>query len=271
MARHPVVTMALGAVIWTALAAASAGAVVMLSTPAVPKVELGVDIVRSPMPDGPQWRLKPVPAQASRLFFAKGKARRVDLDAANPADSEVTDSPRIELASISQDSATAVMAGGAASLSALHSLNDPAKRAEEKTCLAEVVYFEARGQPVEAQIAVGQTVINRALSGAYPRTLCGVAHQHGARNGECQYSFACEGFSSISKDRSDWKLAEQLSERLLNGSVWLSEVGDATHSHPLAEHPAWVKYLQRVKRIGALVFYRGDFAASAKAKTVIAD
>ena len=271
MARRSVATMVLGAVVWTALAAASAGAVALLSAPSPRVVELSADIVRTPVPRGPQWRLKPVPAAASRLFFSAGKGPRADVYAGPPSELETPNAQTIELASISEDSASAALSPGPARLAALTSLADPVKRAEEKACLSEVVYFEGRGQPIEAQIAVGQTVINRALSGAYPHTLCGVAHQHGAHAGECQYSFACDGLSSITKDRSDWDLAQQLSERLLSGAVWLPGIGDATHLHPLAEHPAWVKYLQRVTRIGALVFYRGEFTAAAGIKAPVAD
>ena len=250
---------AAAAVCWTLLAGLSAGAVALLFNPAKPAVTMAVDLVRTPAPQGPNWTLRPLPASANALFVQGSKGPRADADADVPAE-------RIELASMPLPQPDAHFTVSPLKSRTLKGLSDPARRAAEKMCLAEVVYFEARGQPVEAQIAVGQTVINRALSGAYPATLCGVAHQTAARDGACQYSFACDGLSSVSKDKADWELARELADRLLNGEVWLPEIGDATHSHPLAEHPGWTKYLQRVKRIGAIVFYRGDFAMAGNAQ-----
>ena len=269
--RRSGIKLAIGAVCWTALACASAAAVVLLTSSSRPAPEFGVDIVRTPVPRDAHWQLQPITAPAAQLFFAGGKGPRADIEGEGAGDGEAKDQGPVELASLTQDTGLAGMNAKPGKIAALKSLADPAKRAAEKICLAEIVYYEGRGQPVEAQIAVGQTVVNRALSGAYPRTLCGVAHQHGARDGECQYSFACDGLSGIAKDRADWDLAQDLAERLLTGAVWLPEIGDATHSHPLAEHPAWAKYLQRVKRIGALVFYRGDFAGGAVGNPVATD
>ena len=263
--RGSAITWAVGVGCWAALAAASAGAVITLTAPNKAVADLGIDLVRSPAPGDPHWQLRPVAASSSRLFFDGGKGPRADIDSDSPSEPAGASSSRIELASASDVPVALVPGGSPLRAQALKSLANPARRAEEKICLAEAIYFEGRGQPVEAQIAVGQTVVNRAVSGAYPRTLCGVTHQRGPHDGLCQYSFACDGLSGISKDKADWELAQDLSERLLKGDVWLPEIGDATHSHPLAEHPAWVKYLQRVKRIGAIVFYRGDFAKAAAA------
>ena len=40
--------------------------------------------------------------------------------------------------------------------------------AKEKKCLAEAIYFEARGEPILGQFAVAQTVLNRVRTGYYP-------------------------------------------------------------------------------------------------------
>src|SRR5581483_9161443 len=52
-------------------------------------------------------------------------------------------------------------------------------------CLAEAVYFEARGEAVRGQIAVAQVVMNRAFSGYYPNTVCGVVYQNKHRHSGC--------------------------------------------------------------------------------------
>ena len=46
----------------------------------------------------------------------------------------------------------------------------------EQDCLANAVYFEARGEPLEGQLAVAEVVLNRAASGRYPATLCASGH-----------------------------------------------------------------------------------------------
>ena len=45
---------------------------------------------------------------------------------------------------------------------------------KEVSCLADAIYFEARGEPVSGQEAVAQVILNRTVSGIYPRSVCGV-------------------------------------------------------------------------------------------------
>ena len=65
----------------------------------------------------------------------------------------------------------------------------------EKRCLAEAIYFEARGESEEGQAAVAQVVLNRVSSGLYPASICGVVYQNRQRRNACQFSFACDGRS----------------------------------------------------------------------------
>jgi len=59
---------------------------------------------------------------------------------------------------------------------------DENARAKSEKCLAEAVYFEARGEAVRGQIAVAQVVMNRTFSGFYPNTVCGVVYQNKHRH-----------------------------------------------------------------------------------------
>ena len=52
------------------------------------------------------------------------------------------------------------------------------RRAKAEKCLANAVYFEARDEPVRAQIAVAQVVLNRVFSPFYPNDVCGVVYQN---------------------------------------------------------------------------------------------
>jgi hypothetical protein len=65
-------------------------------------------------------------------------------------------------------------------------------RARAEKCLADAVYFEARGEPLRGQQAVAQVVMNRVFSGYYPNNVCGVVYQNAGRYLACQFTFACE-------------------------------------------------------------------------------
>ena len=65
----------------------------------------------------------------------------------------------------------------------------PHARAEVE-CLAQNMYFEAGGEPEKGQLAVAFVTHNRALSGSFPGSYCGVVKQ---REGYvCQFSWYCE-------------------------------------------------------------------------------
>ena len=48
---------------------------------------------------------------------------------------------------------------------------------EETNCLATAVYFEARGESLDGQLAVARVVMNRAASGKYPPSWCATIKQ----------------------------------------------------------------------------------------------
>ena len=60
---------------------------------------------------------------------------------------------------------------------------------KEVDCLAGVIYFEARGEPEQGQIAVGLTTINRTYSNHFPDSICKVIKEK--QNGKCQYQWYC--------------------------------------------------------------------------------
>lgn len=51
--------------------------------------------------------------------------------------------------------------------------------ANELKCLAESVYHEARGEPVQGQLAVAHVVLNRVNDPRFPDTVCAVINQRG--------------------------------------------------------------------------------------------
>ncbi len=132
-------------------------------------------------------------------------------------------------------------------------------RAREKNCLAKAIYFEARGEPVHGQLAVAQVVMNRVRESYYPDTVCDVVFEGAERRNKCQFSFACDGRKDVPRSRRHWRLAKNLAKKVMDGDVWLTDIGYASHYHATYVRPRWIKYMRRIKRIGVHVFYRGTF------------
>lgn len=121
---------------------------------------------------------------------------------------------------------------------------------EELNCIATAVYFEARGEPFEGQLAVAEVVMNRARSGRYPSSYCGVVKQ------PWQFSFVRKGqFPRVNTDSPSWSYAQaitriaanQLADKLPDDVLWY-------HADYVA--PGWGRRLSRVEKIGAHIFYR---------------
>ena len=89
-----------------------------------------------------------------------------------------------------------------------------AERAKAEKCLAEAIYFESRGEPVRGQIAVAQVILNRAFSGHYPTTVCGVVYQNKHRYLACQFTFACDRHPDVIRDQKAWERAKSCRGRL---------------------------------------------------------
>jgi hypothetical protein len=137
-------------------------------------------------------------------------------------------------------------------------LNLDAKgRAGAEKCLAEAIYFEARGEAVRGQMAVAQVVLNRVFSGRYPSTVCGVVYQNAHRRRfACQFSFACDGRRDVIREPDMWERAKTIASEMLDGKLWLPEVGKATHYHASWVHPGWVREMTKLQRLGVHTFYR---------------
>ena len=131
-----------------------------------------------------------------------------------------------------------------------------AKRAKAEKCLADAVYFESRGEPELGQVAVAQVVINRVFSGFYPEDVCATVFQNAHRFLACQFTFACEGKKLVVNDQPAWERATRISRDMLDGKLWLTDVGKATHYHANWVKPAWVREMRTIKRIGVHTFYR---------------
>ncbi|MCA1297832.1 cell wall hydrolase [Stappia indica] len=128
--------------------------------------------------------------------------------------------------------------------------------AKEQRCLAEAVYFEARGEPLNGQVAVAQVVLNRVKNPTYPPTICKVVYQNRTKRNRCQFSFACDGIRDRINDRERWKVAQKVARETVSGQRYLEKVGASTHYHATYVKPRWARYMTRLQKIGQHIFYK---------------
>ena len=120
----------------------------------------------------------------------------------------------------------------------------------QTNCLATAVYFEARGESLEGQLAVARVVINRASSGRYPPDWCGVVKQ------PAQFSFVRHGeFPAADTNCEAWRKAEAVAE-IAAANIVPSVSSDVLWYHADYVAPAWRRGLQQAEQIGAHIFYR---------------
>ncbi|MGH6726928.1 MAG: cell wall hydrolase [Pseudolabrys sp.] len=129
-------------------------------------------------------------------------------------------------------------------------------RAKSEKCLANAVYFEARGEPVRGQIAVAQVVMNRVFSPFYPNNVCDVVYQNANRHLGCQFTFACDGIPDVVTEPDAWRRAKHIAHDMLDGKLWMPEVAKSTHYHAYWVHPSWVAEMKKLYKLGVHTFYR---------------
>ncbi|WP_232822992.1 cell wall hydrolase [Oceanibium sediminis] len=126
---------------------------------------------------------------------------------------------------------------------------------EDLACLAEALYFEARGESLRGQIAVAEVILNRVDSRKYPDTVCGVIAQGESRKHGCQFSFRCDGKPETFSERATYKKLHALAQDMLAGRKKSLTEG-ATHYHTRAVRPGWSRRLTKTTEIDSHIFYR---------------
>jgi spore germination cell wall hydrolase CwlJ-like protein len=129
-------------------------------------------------------------------------------------------------------------------------------------CLAQNIYYEARGSNLADQAAVADVVLNRVKDTRYPNTVCEVVHQgrkhaNGSmKRNQCQFSWYCDGKSDYPTNKDSWANAQQTAYMILYLEQYRGITEGATHYHADYVKPKWAKELQLVGRIGEHIFYR---------------
>ncbi len=122
-------------------------------------------------------------------------------------------------------------------------------------CLAEALYFEARGETVRGMFAVGEVILNRVDSNNYPDTLCNVINQGTGRKYGCQFTYTCDGKAEVIAEPQSWERVGKVARILVDG-VPRALTGGATHYHTKAVNPSWAQRYPRTATIGSHHFYR---------------
>jgi spore germination cell wall hydrolase CwlJ-like protein len=115
-------------------------------------------------------------------------------------------------------------------------------------CLAEAVYFEARGTGPKGTEAVAHVVVNRAQSPKFPNSICGVVSD------KCQFSYRCDGLSDYLAHATDRAQALRIAETVLSGAPDITN--GALFFHAAWMDPGWFNARPKVGQFGGNVFYR---------------
>jgi spore germination cell wall hydrolase CwlJ-like protein len=123
---------------------------------------------------------------------------------------------------------------------------------EQTNCLATAVYFEARGESLEGQLAVARVVMNRAASGNYPPSWCATVTQ------PWQFSFVNPHTGQLPApdyDSDSWRKAEAVA-KLAAANIVPSVSTDVLWYHADYVAPSWRRNLTEARKIGQHIFYR---------------
>jgi len=125
----------------------------------------------------------------------------------------------------------------------------------EEACLAEALYFEARGESIKGQFAVAEVILNRVASSTYPDTVCGVVNQGTGRKFQCQFTYTCDGLAEVIREKAAHERLKKIAHLMVNGGPRNLTAG-ATHYHTKAVYPRWARKFPRTATIGVHHFYR---------------
>ena len=119
----------------------------------------------------------------------------------------------------------------------------------QQECLAGAVYFESKGEPLDGQLAVARVIMNRAESGRFANTICGVVRQPG------QFSFVRSGgsFPAIARDGANWRTAVAIAHIAMD-DMWTAPAKTALYFHARRVSPSW--RMTRLAAVGNHIFYR---------------
>ena len=128
-------------------------------------------------------------------------------------------------------------------------------------CLAEALYFEARGESVKGQFAVAEVILNRVDNPDFPDTVCGVVHQGTGRKYQCQFTYTCDGHKEVIREPRAFEQVGKVAHLMVEGAPRPLTKG-ATHYHTRFVTPRWSRVYPKVASIGVHHFYKRPLRVS---------
>jgi len=132
---------------------------------------------------------------------------------------------------------------------------DKANGGAQWECLAEALYFEARGESVKGQFAVAEVIMNRVESAEFPDSVCGVIKQGTGRKYACQFTYTCDGHPEVVNEPRAFEQVGKVAKLMVDGAPRNLTAG-ATHYHTRAVNPRWARVFPRTTSIGVHHFYK---------------
>jgi len=137
--------------------------------------------------------------------------------------------------------------------------NAAQQRALNLRCLAENVYFEARGEPLRGQYAIAEVTLNRLASPNFPDTICAVVHDtrwdRFRRRLVAHFSWTSVLVGAKQPTGPAWEQAMTVAIKVYD-KEYIPVVPNALHYHATNVHPYWAESKQPIATIGNHVFYR---------------
>ena len=121
-------------------------------------------------------------------------------------------------------------------------------------CLAQALYFEARGESIKGQFAVAEVILNRMDSKDFPNSVCGVVNQGSSKRHKCQFSYMCDGRFEIVDEKQAFEISGKIAKIMLRGAPRKLTTG-ATFYHSQNVSPRWSKKFHKTASIGQHYFY----------------
>ena len=126
---------------------------------------------------------------------------------------------------------------------------------KEIVCLAEAIYFEARGEEIIGQIAVAEVILNRVNSSEFPNKICKVISEGEKNLNACQFSYNCDGMLETIVEKKIYKRILKISSVLYKGFASVLTDG-AVFYHSNEVRPSWANKLKKTAKIGRHHFYK---------------
>lgn len=124
---------------------------------------------------------------------------------------------------------------------------------KDESCLADAVYYESRGEPIEGQRAVAQVVYNRWKS-FYRKSICQIVYQKS--NNGCQFAWVCNPtVAKVGHNNWLWKQALRIASSILRTGDCGCKVRDSIYFTRADSVPDWLIHKRRIRQIGHHVFY----------------